>query len=285
MTVLAKGIPAIVSELAATEDAADAAAEAILTTDTFKKEIAVEIELEGKPVRIAGIAKGSGMIHPDMATMLSFIVTDANISQAMLRNLLGSSIQDSYNMISVDGDTSTNDTVIVLANGASDTSLIKENSAEYDIFKEAFDFVHAYLAKQIVKDGEGAGKFIAVTVQGAATTADARILAKSVITSNLVKTAFFGEDANWGRVLCAMGYSGVHFDPLKVDLTFSSEAGSIELLSQGTPLAFDEAAALSILQEKDITVTAYLQEGTASATAWGCDLSYEYVKINGEYRS
>lgn len=279
------GILEAVSHLGSSREHARQAAEAILTTDTFTKEIAVEIEIGGKPVRIAGIAKGSGMIHPNMATMLSFIITDACIHAPLLQKLLGESIQDSYNMISVDGDTSTNDTALALANGASDAPQIEEGSEDFNTFRKAFDYVNAYLAKQIVLDGEGASKFIEAWVQGAASKEDARLIVKSVITSNLVKTAFFGEDANWGRILCAMGYSGAQFDPKKTNLDISSASGSIRLLEAGTPVAFDESRAAEVLAEKALNISIELQDGDASATAWGCDLSYEYVKINGEYRT
>ena len=285
MGIVKKGIAQIAGLLGTDEKSADDAAQAILTTDTFKKEIAVEVELGGIPVRIAGFAKGSGMIHPNMATMLSFIVTDAAVPKELLSRMVGSSISESYNMISVDGDTSTNDTVLVMANGASGADVITEDSPFYGEFKEAFDAVHTYLAKQIVKDGEGASKFLTAVVKGAASVGDARTIAKSIITSNLVKTAFFGEDANWGRILCAAGYSGVQFDPAGVSLVISSDAGSIVLLTDGTPVPFSEEKALTILQENEITMTMTMAEGSAEATAWGCDLSYEYVKINGEYRT
>jgi glutamate N-acetyltransferase / amino-acid N-acetyltransferase len=285
MEKVENGIKKAAEELSSTRVSAVNAAEAILTTDTFIKEIAVEIIIDGKPVVLAGIAKGSGMIHPNMATLLSFIITDANIEAETLQGLLGTSISSTYNMISVDGDTSTNDTVLTLANGASNTPLIKRGTEVAAKFAEAFDYVHAYLAKQIVRDGEGASKFIEVHIAGAVQEADAKLLAKSIITSNLVKTAVFGEDANWGRILCAMGYSGAQFNPDTVDLTIASSQGEILLLQQGAPVPFDEDIALTILKEHDIVITATLQDGKAEATAWGCDLSYEYVKINGEYRT
>lgn len=285
METVLKGITLASEALGTDAEAASNAAQAILTTDTRNKEITVTIEADGRPVRISGFAKGSGMIHPNMATLLSFIVTDAAVPADLLQGLLGSSVQESYNMISVDGDTSTNDTVLVLANGAAGTPALTTGSSWYEAFKRAFDEVHAYLAKEIVRDGEGAGKFIEVTITGAPDTESARILAKSVITSNLVKTAFFGEDANWGRILCAMGYSGAAFDPTTVRLTISSPAGSILMLEAGTPVPFDEAQALAILEERELFVEAVLTDGTGKAKAWGCDLSYEYVRINGEYRS
>lgn len=261
------------------------ASEAIMTTDTFTKEIAVEIIIDGKKVRIGGMAKGSGMIHPNMATMLSFITTDINISSELLRKALKESVGDSYNMISVDGDTSTNDMVVVLANGQCGNQLIDTEDEDYKTFKKALDYVNVYLAKLIIKDGEGITKFIEVDVNGAKSKEDAKKVAKSVITSNLVKTAFFGEDANWGRVLCAMGYSGVEFDPLKVSLKYRSNNGEVLLLENGVPTEFDEDSAFSILQEKEIFVEIEMKSGDGTATAWGCDLSYEYVRINGEYRT
>lgn len=261
------------------------ASEAIMTTDTFIKEIAVEIIIDGKKVRIGGMAKGSGMIHPNMATMLSFITTDINISSELLRKALKESVGDSYNMISVDGDTSTNDMVVVLANGQCGNQLIDTEDENYRTFKKALDYVNVYLAKLIIKDGEGITKFIEVNVNGAKSKEDAKKVAKSVITSNLVKTAFFGEDANWGRVLCAMGYSGVEFDPLKVSLKYISNKGEVLLLENGVPTKFDEDSAFSILQEKEIFVEIEMKSGDGTATAWGCDLSYEYVRINGEYRT
>ncbi|WP_341877483.1 bifunctional ornithine acetyltransferase/N-acetylglutamate synthase [Defluviitalea saccharophila] len=285
MDIICPGIEKTALKLSCLRESAKEAAEAIMTTDTFSKEIAVTFELDGKTITIGGMAKGSGMIHPNMATMLSFITTDINISRELLDKALKESIVDSYNMISVDGDTSTNDMVLVLANGAAENALIDTENEDYEQFKKAFHYVNTYLAQQIVRDGEGAGKFIEVYVKGTKTKSDARILAKSIITSNLVKTAFFGEDANWGRILCAMGYSGVQFDTSKVTIQFVSEAGSIILMKNGTPLVFDEDYAYKILHEKDIKVIALLEEGSEEATAWGCDLSYEYVRINGEYRT
>ena len=285
METVEKGIEHVTKNLKATREAALGAAEAICTTDTFTKEVAVEVMIGDKAVRIGGMAKGSGMIHPNMATMLSFITTDANVSKKSLQALLGDSVIDSYNMISVDGDTSTNDTVLVLANGMSNTPTIDEKSPYWDSFKEAFLFVHTALAKAIVRDGEGAGKFIEVTVTGALDKASAQSLARSVVSSNLVKAAFFGSDANWGRILCAMGYSGAGFDPEGVSLSFTSGKGSIQVLSEGQPIAFDEKMAKTILLEREVAVLAKVGDGPGFATAWGCDLSYEYVRINGDYRS
>ncbi len=279
------GIESCMENLAATAEAAAESAEAILTTDTFVKSLAVEIEIGGIPVRIGGMAKGSGMIHPNMATMLSFITTDAAVEQSHLQTLLGATVVDSYNMISVDGDTSTNDTVLVLANGTSGAAISDSESEEGRLFSEAFLHVHTELAKMIVMDGEGAGKFIEVQVKGAPTKNDARLMARSVISSNLVKTAFFGSDANWGRMLCAMGYSGAKFDPASVSITYASEQGMIAVMIEGVPIAFNEELAKKILGEKIIHVAAKVGTGEGEATAWGCDLSYEYVRINGDYRS
>ena len=231
------------------------------------------------------MAKGSGMIHPNMATMLCFITSDAAISHDVLQELLGTTVEDTFNMISVDGDTSTNDTVIVLANGMAGNEMIEKGSDDYIAFRQAFDYVLRELAKKIVKDGEGADRFIEMTVEGASSRNDARVLARSVVSSSLVKAAFFGSDANWGRILCAMGYSGAAFSPEKVDLYYSSAAGSIQVLHSGSPLAFDEAEAKKILLEKEIYVRAVLHDGCACASAWGCDLTYDYVRINGDYRS
>lgn len=285
MDTIEKGIKTIVPTLADTKEAASLAAEAILTTDTFTKEVAVEVIIDQRSVRIGGMAKGSGMIHPNMATMLSFITTDAQIEKNILQTLLGSSIEDTYNMISVDGDTSTNDTVLVLANGEAKNNTLSPSHPDWPAFVQAFDYVNAELAKLIVKDGEGAQKFIEMTVVGAKDKERARTLARSVISSNLVKTAFFGSDANWGRIMCAMGYSGSEFDPQKTDLYFESAKGKIQVVKDGEPVAFDEYHAKTILLEPVILCTADLNEGEASATAWGCDLSYEYVRINGDYRS
>ena len=261
------------------------AAEAILTTDTKTKLASVEVEIDGKSVTISGMAKGSGMIHPNMATMLCFIITDATIGHEALQKLLGKGISDSFNMISVDGDTSTNDSVIVLANGASGCGEIEEGSAAYAAFAAAFDQVLGELARQIVKDGEGASRFIEMRVTGASSKADARTLARAVISSSLVKAAFFGADANWGRILCAMGYSGASFNPDLVDLDFISAKGKIRVLEGGVPLPFDEDEAKAILLEKEVAVLADCHQGDGEAVAWGCDLTYDYVKINGDYRS
>ncbi len=266
----------------------DDAANAILTTDLVKKTAAVEIELDGKTVHIGGMCKGSGMICPNMATMLAYITTDAAVEPACLQKLLSDTVGSTYNMMSVDGDMSTNDTVVVMANGVAGNktlTLDDADSADYKAFADAFYYINEHLAKSIVRDGEGATKFVEVDVQGAKTEEDAKVLAKAVIQSSLVKTALFGEDANWGRVLSSLGASGVTFDPSKVSLIFSSDAGMITLLNEGMPIAFDEDEAKKILEEKEINITIHMDEGMEKATAWGCDLSYDYVKINGDYRS
>lgn len=282
---ITKGIKATFPMLGYDRNNALMAAEAIMTTDTYSKEVAVEFDLGGKTVHLGGMAKGSGMICPNMATMLSFITTDAAISQELLNKALKEDIKSTYNMVSVDGDTSTNDTVVVLANGLAGNEEVVSEGKDYDVFKEALHYVNERLAKNLVRDGEGATKFMEVNVTGAATEADAKTMAKSVVKSSLFKAAVFGEDANWGRVLCAMGYSGVKFDPQKVDIVFASNAGEILLMDNGTPIVFDEDKAKTILSEKEIQVNIKISEGNAKATAWGCDLSYEYVKINGDYRS
>ncbi len=285
MQKIEAGIRELSESLRGSDEALMDASEAILTTDTFRKEVSVSIRIGSKNVTISGFAKGSGMIHPNMATMLAFIITDARISSSLLQKMLGEGVEDTFNMISVDGDTSTNDTCIVLANGASGAPEIKEASADEEEFRKALNYVLMKLACLITKDGEGAGRFIEVKVEGAKTKKDAKILARAVVSSNLVKAAFFGADANWGRILCAMGYSGADFDPEKVDLIFSSDKGSIEVLKNGMPIAFSEEKAKMILSEKSVTVLAALKEGEEKAVAWGCDLTYEYVRINGDYRS
>ncbi len=282
-TILA-GIPQAAKELSASQEADDAAAEGIMTTDTFLKKAFISFDVDGETVTLGGMAKGSGMIHPNMATMLAFVTTDAQIETSLLQDLLKAAADESYHMISVDGDTSTNDTVAVFANGASGVE-IKKGGPGYAAFKEAFCKIHQDLAIAIVSDGEGAGKLIEAKVTGAETKDAARKIARSIISSSLVKTAVFGEDANWGRILCAAGYSGASFDPSKVSIQISSEGGSIDLMDAGKPIVFDEEKAKSVLSEDTIQFVVALQAGGHEATAWGCDLSYEYVKINGEYRT
>ena len=286
MDKILDGIEEIVTQLGSNEQAALNAAEGIMTTDTFVKGVAYEFEISGKTVKIGAIAKGSGMIHPNMGTMLGFVTTDAVISKELLQKALSESTKNTYNMISVDGDTSTNDMVVVLANGCAQNKPIEsEDSSDYKTFAQALDMVNKHLAKQIVLDGEGATKFLEVNIKGAKDEKSAKILAKSVITSNLVKTAFFGEDANWGRILAALGYSGVEFNPEGVSIEFFAQDKTLLLMKDGTPLEFDEDEAHELLKNKEITINVYMSDGESTASAWGCDLSYEYVRINGEYRT
>ena len=261
------------------------AATAIMTTDTVKKEVAVQIELGGKIVTIGGMCKGSGMIHPDMCTMLSFITTDAAISKELLVEALREDIKDTYNMISVDGDTSTNDTVLLLANGLAENPEITEKNEDYHTFLKALHVVNETLAKKMAGDGEGCTALFEVKIIGAETKEQAKTLSKSVITSSLTKAAIFGHDANWGRILCAMGYSGAQFDPEKVDLYFESAAGKLKIIEDGVALPYSEEEATKILSEPEVTATADIKMGEATATAWGCDLTFDYVKINADYRS
>lgn len=266
-------------------DGSEDAAHAIMTTDTTKKEVAVEFELGGKTCRIGGIAKGSGMIHPNMATMLVFVTTDAAISPALLNEALRADVQTSFNMISVDGDTSTNDTLTVMANGLAGNEEITEKNADYETFTKALSMVTRTLCRAIAKDGEGATKLLECRVTGANAWETARTVAKSVICSSLFKAAMFGADANWGRVLCAIGYSGTDVDVTKVDVAFRSKAGEITVCIDGAGVPFSEEDAKKILTEDEIIVDIALKSGEASATAWGCDLTYDYVKINGDYRT
>ena len=285
MDVIKTGIETMVPMLSHSEAAGTLAAEAIMTTDTKKKEIAVQFKLGGKTVTIGGMSKGSGMIHPNMCTMLAFITTDAAISKELLQKALSGSVQDSYNMISVDGDTSTNDTCLLMANGLAGNQKIKEEGQDYDTFKEALDYVNIWLAKHMAADGEGATALFEVKVIGAESKEQAVILSKSIITSNLVKTAICGHDANWGRILCAMGYSGAQFDPEKVDLYFESAAGKLKIIENGVDTGYSEEEATKILSEKEITAIADVKMGEDCAVAWGCDLTHEYVSINADYRS
>ena len=285
MAVLKEGVKKLAPMLLGTKEAGTLAAEAIMTTDTVKKEVAVEIELSGKKVTIGGMCKGSGMIHPNMCTMLSFVTTDVDIDKNLLKEALRESVQDSYNMISVDGDTSTNDTVLVLANAMAGNPKITEKNQDYEIFKKGLDYVNKTLAQKIAGDGEGATALFEVKITGAQTKEQAVTLSKSVITSNLTKAAIFGHDANWGRILCAMGYSGAQFDPEKVDLVFESRAGRIQIMKDGIGTDYSEEEATKILSEDKVTVIADIKMGEETATAWGCDLTYDYVKINADYRS
>ena len=261
------------------------ACEAIMTTDTKKKEIAVEFSVGGKLCRLGGIAKGSGMIHPNMATMLVFLTTDVSISAPMLQKALSGDIQNTFNMISVDGDTSTNDMVTILANGLAGNKEITVEGEDFRAFMEAPNTVNVYLCRAIAADGEGATKLLECAVSGAENTETAKIVAKSVVCSSLTKAAMFGEDANWGRVLCAIGYSGAEIDVEKVGVSFRSSGGCVEVCRDGAGVPFSEEEAAQVLHEKEIEILVSLGSGSAAATAWGCDLTYEYVKINGEYRT
>ncbi len=279
------GVSAMVPELSDANEAGHQASLAIMTTDTHEKEVAVEIELGGKTVTIGGMCKGSGMIHPNMCTMLSFVTTDVAITKELLQEALSENVKDTYNMISVDGDTSTNDTCLLLANGEAGNAEISEKNEDYRKFAEALNFVNTTLAKQMAGDGEGATALFEVKVIHAKDKEQAKVLSKSVITSNLTKAAIYGHDANWGRILCAMGYSGAVFDPEKVDLYFSSKNGEIKIIENGVALDYSEEEATKILSAEAVTATADIKMGDASATAWGCDLTYDYVKINADYRS
>ena len=285
MDTLLPGIGQVFGQLGKDENSGRNAVSGIMTTDTFEKTAYEEITLGGVTAKLAGIAKGSGMIHPNMATLLAFITTDAAVSAEMLQKALNAGIRNSYNMISVDRDTSTNDTVLMLANGMAGNAIIETENEDYNTFLAALCRISKKLAIDIARDGEGAGKLMEVTVRGAKTDADARTIARSITASNLVKAALFGSDANWGRVLCAMGYSGGAFDPDHVNVTFRSAAGEIILSKDSSPVIFDETNAKKILSEKDIYIDIELQDGSCFATAWGCDLTYGYVKINGDYRS
>lgn len=282
MDNIKNGIELLVEDLG---EKGNIAAEAIMTTDLTKKVYGVEIELSGKKVKIIGMAKGSGMIHPNMGTMLAFVVTDANISKEMLQVAHKEVVEDSYNMISVDGDTSTNDMACVLANALAHNEKITSLNNDFYKFKDALKKVSEELAKKIAEDGEGATKFLEVEVTGAKDKKNAQILAKSLITSNLAKCAFFGSDANWGRILCAMGYSGGEFHTEKVTIDFLSGDYRMRVAEKGRGVPFDEKYAKELLLNKNIKVEIMLEDGEASAKAWGCDLSYDYVKINGDYRS
>ena len=285
ISVIEEGMPALYAALAHSDEASDAAAHAIMTTDTVKKEVAVETVIGGKTVRMGGIAKGSGMIHPNMGTMLCFLTTDCAISPEMIKTALLETVNVSFNRISVDGDTSTNDTCCVLANGLAGNALITEKGEDYDAFLEALQALCVTLAKKMASDGEGARHLLTCTVSGAKEEAQAETIAKSVISSTLTKAAIFGADANWGRVLCAMGYSGADFDPETVDVSFASAAGEIAVCQQGRGLPFDEDLAKKILTEHDVEILVDLHSGSAQCTCWGCDITYDYIKINGDYRT
>ena len=283
LQVIADGIPELCKGLSA--DGGEYASEAILTTDTVAKEVAVEFTIGGKTCRMGGIAKGSGMIHPNMATMLVFITTDVKISSQMLNQALKSDVQNTFNMISIDGDTSTNDMVTVLANGMAGNEEITAEGEDFNEFMKALNSITVSLCRMIAGDGEGATKLLECSVTGAKTLKDAKTVAKSVICSSLTKAAMFGADANWGRVLCSIGYSGANVDVAKIDVAFKSNKGTISVCENGSGVDFSEEKAKEILLEKEITILVALNDGEYSSKAWGCDLTYDYVKINGDYRT
>ena len=280
---IAAGLPELVAGLS--DNGSGTAAEGIMTTDTVRKEVAVEFTLGGKTCRLGGIAKGSGMIHPNMATMLVFLTTDAAISPAMLQKALSGDIANTFNMLSIDGDTSTNDMVTILANGLAGNPEVTEEGEDFTAFMQALNSVTIALCRKIAGDGEGATKLLECKVTGAADLATAKTVAKSVICSSLLKAAMFGADANWGRVLCAIGYSGADVDVNKVDVAFSSPAGTVAVCKDGAGLDFSEEKAKQVLLEKEIEILVELNSGNAASTAWGCDLTYDYVRINGDYRT
>ena len=282
---IVKGVELLAAAKSADQAGAQAAAEAIMTTDTKDKQVAVTFEIGGRAVTIGGMCKGSGMIHPNMCTMLAFLTTDIAIKKELLQEALREDIQDTYNMVSVDGDTSTNDTVLVLANGMAGNEEIAEKNADYEKFVEALHFVNETLAKKMAGDGEGATALFEAKVIHAHTKEQAKTIAKSVICSSLTKAAIFGHDANWGRILCAMGYSGAKFNPEAVELFFQSKSGNIQIYKDGVAVDYSEEEATKILSDEEVTVLIDMKSGNASACAWGCDLSYDYVRINADYRS
>ena len=279
------GVTALSKVLGSSREDAKLAAEAIMTTDTKSKEVACTFELGGKKVTIAGMCKGSGMIHPNMGTMLGFITTDAAIDKALLLELQRELIEDTFNMVSVDGDTSTNDTVFVFANGMAENKEITEKDADYEAFREGLLYVNQSLAKQIAGDGEGCTRLFEVHVAGADSKENAKILSKSVVTSSLTKAAIYGKDANWGRILCALGYAGVDFDPVKVDISLKSADGVIEIVKDGIATDYSEDEATKVLSADAVTADIDVHNGVFEATAWGCDLTHDYVTINADYRS
>lgn len=286
MDKILHGIKLLVPSLSDTLEAGTDAAKAIMTTDTRDKQVAVSVEIGGKMVTVGGMCKGAGMIHPNMATMLCFITSDAVIEQSALKKMTREIVEDSFNMISVDGDTSTNDTVLVMANGmAKNQAITIENQADYELYYQALCYVLTELSKMIAGDGEGCTCLFEVQVINAKTKEQAKVLAKSVVTSNLTKCAIFGHDANWGRMLCAMGYSGADFDPEKVGIYFESEAGKIKIVENGVAANYSEETATEILSKNPITAIVDIQSGNEKATAWGCDLTFDYIKINADYRS
>lgn len=282
---LVAGVEAMSKTLDESAEAGTAASKAIMTTDTINKEIAVTFTLGGKKVTLGGMSKGSGMIHPNMCTMLGFLTTDAAIEKSLLQEVLSEVVIDTFNMITVDGDTSTNDTLLIMANGLAGNEKLVEKNADYELFKEALFYVCRFLARKMAGDGEGASKLFEAKVINAKTKEDARILSRAIVGSNLSKAAIYGCDANFGRFLCAMGYSGSVFDQNDVELFFESENGRLEVFDKGTPVVFDEELATKILSAPEVTIFVDMHEGCAEATAWGCDLTYDYVKINADYRS
>jgi glutamate N-acetyltransferase/amino-acid N-acetyltransferase len=282
---LVAGVEAMAPKLDDSIEAGTDASKAIMTTDTVNKEIAVEFEIGGKTVTLGGMSKGSGMIHPNMCTMLAFLGTDIDIEKSLLQEAVSEVVADSFNMITVDGDTSTNDTLICMANGLAGNPKISSKGADFDTFKEALKFVCTDLAKRMAADGEGASKLFEAKVVNAKSVADAKTLSRAIVGSNLSKAAIFGCDANFGRFLCAMGYSGADFDQNDVELFFESVNGRLQVFDKGTPIVFDEDEALKIMKADAVTVFVDMHEGNAEATAWGCDLTYDYVKINADYRS
>lgn len=285
MDVICKGIRQLPAKLSDTLEAGTEAAEAIMTTDTRDKQVAVTVNIGGKTVTVGGMCKGAGMIHPNMATMLCFITTDVCISKKMLQQMTSAIVEDSFNMISVDGDTSTNDTALVLANGMAGNPVIEAEGEDYNTFYGALNYVFTELSKMIAGDGEGCTCLFEVQVVNAASREQARTLAKSIVTSNLTKAAIFGHDANWGRILCAMGYSGADFEPEKVDIYFESEAGKLKIVENGNATDYSEEKATEILSKNPVVAIADVKQGNVKATAWGCDLTFDYVKINADYRS
>ena len=285
MDRITAGVSALAAVKSEKTEAGDDAACAIMTTDTVQKQAAVTVTIGGREVTVGGMCKGSGMIHPNMCTMLAFITTDVCITKELLQEALSSDVQDTFNMISVDGDTSTNDTLIVLANGEAGNPVISEKGDDYETFYAALHFINETLAKKMAGDGEGATALFETKVIGAATKEDAKILAKSVICSSLTKAAIFGHDANWGRILCALGYSGVSFDPEKIELYFTGKTGKMLIFKDGRAADYSEEEATKLLSEPEVTVLVDMKMGEASACAWGCDLTYDYVRINADYRS
>ena len=283
MDPIINGMPFLLSQLS--DEGSIDACRAIMTTDTRVKEIAVEFEIQGVPCHLGAIGKGSGMIHPNLATMLVFATSDVAISHEMLQKALSGDVTSTFNMMSVDGDTSTNDMCVVMANGLAKNPIIDKEGEDFDIFMKALNTVNVYMARSIAGDGEGCTKLLECVVTGADTEEDAKKVAKSVICSSLTKAAMFGEDANWGRILCAAGYSGANIDVEKIDLDFKSSAGQVALCRDGNGIPFSEELASRVLHEREIDILINLGDGPFKATAWGCDLTYEYVKINGEYRS